>query len=592
MDYYFQAVVCASLGHSVLLHTMIRAVVLFFLSFFAASASIHAQHASRSGFRSPLNIPLNLSGNFGEFRNNHFHTGLDIKTQGREGLDVFAVTGGCVSRIRVGPYGYGNALYIDHPNGYTSVYAHLSEFNHEIEAYLRKAQYDLESWEVDLYPAPGTLCVDSSAVIAKSGNSGSSGGPHLHFEIRETATEWPVNPLLWDFPVADQRAPLVKGVVIKPIGKKAFVEGSQRDQLFPTRASTGEVSLLQGRPIEVHGSIGVGIHTLDLLDGNANVCGVYRIDVYLNDTLVYAQQIDQLDFSTNRHLNAHADYQRFKRDKISVHRTFRLPANRLPIYKTIRNNGVIELERGQTAAIRAEVSDVHGNTTTLRFQLKGGPPGRSEETVWPEGTTLFRYDRRNFMQTDSCSVYVPEGVLYDDTPVWIARASGRLGRTNQHYADHFEIGNRFEPVNDTFLVRLTPRAMSDEFHEKLVLLHYDPDKKRYSARGGRFINGAVTAQVKEFGTYTLGIDTTPPVIRVIRIDRNRLEYKVTDDLSGVAEIRAEVDGRWIRMHYDPKRNLIWHDGKQDGVLQKDSREVVLVVGDERGNANEVRSKLP
>lgn len=570
---------------------MIRALIFFLFAAFATPAMLQAQHASRTGFRPPLDIPLNLSGNFGEFRNNHFHTGLDLKTQGREGLSVFAVTGGCVSRIRVGPYGYGNALYIDHPNGYTSVYAHLSVFSPEIEAYLRKAQYDLESWEVDLYPSPGSLCVDSSAVIAKTGNSGSSGGPHLHFEIRETETEWPVNPLLWDFPVADQRAPLVKGVVIAPRGINAFVEGSQRDQLFPTRASTGEINLLQGKAIEVHGPVGVGIHTIDLLDGNANVCGVYRIDVYVNDTLVYAQQIDRLDFATNRQLNAHADYPRFKRDKMSVHRTFRLPANRLPIYKTIRNNGVIELTQGQIAAIRVEVGDVHGNTTTLRFQLRGGSPGRSEKSVWPEGTKLFRYDRRNFLQTDSCSVYMPEGVLYDDTPVWVSRVSGRPGRNNT-FAVHFEIGNRYEPANDTFLVRLTPRALPEELTDKLLLLHYDPDKQRYSSRGGRFINGAVTAQVKEFGTYTLGLDTVPPVIRPIRIDRNRLEYKISDDLSGVEEIRAEVNGCWIRMHYDPKRNLIWHDGKQDGVMSAESREVVLRVTDECRNVTELRSKLP
>lgn len=570
---------------------MIRALTFFLFAALGTHGTLQAQHASRTGFRPPLDIPLNLSGNFGEFRTNHFHTGLDLKTQGREGLSVFAVTGGCVSRIRVGPYGYGNVLYIDHPNGYTSVYAHLSVFNPEIEAYLQKAQYDLESWEVDLYPAPGSLCVDSSAVIAKSGNSGSSGGPHLHFELRETETEWPVNPLLWDFPIADQRAPLVKGVIITPRGKHAFVEGSQRDQLFPTRASTGEVTLLQNKAIEVYGPIGVGIHTLDLLDGNANVCGVYRIDLYLNDTLVFEQRIDHLDFAVNRQLNAHADFPRLKRDKMSVHRTFRLPANRLPIYKTIRNNGVIELHKGENAAVRVEVSDVHNNTTTLRFQLKASEPGRAEKMVWPEGTTLFRYDRRNFLQADSCSVYVPEGVLYDDVPVWINRTSGRPGRNNT-FAAHYEIGNRYEPANDTFLVRLTPRALPEELTDKLVLLHYDPDKQRYSSRGGRFINGAVTAQVKEFGTYTLGLDTVPPVIRPIRIDRNRLEYKISDDLSGVEEIRAEVDGRWIRMHYDPKRNLIWHDGKQDGVMSAESREVVLRVIDERRNVAEWRSKLP
>lgn len=541
----------------------------------------YAQHGSRSGFRSPLDIPLNLSGNFGEFRTNHFHTGLDVKTQGREGLRVFAVTGGCVSRIRVGPYGYGNALYLDHPNGYTSVYAHLSEFNSAIAEYVMTAQYDLESWDVDLHLPPNTLCVDSSAVIALSGNSGSSGGPHLHFEIRETQTEFPVNPLLWDFPVVDSRAPLVKGVQLTPLSDSSQVMGTQRSQLFETRESTGQVALQRSSPIEVSGPFGIGIHTLDLLDGNANVCGIYRIVVAVDGEKVFEQVIDKLDFAINRQLNAHADYRLLRSEKKSIHRTFVLPDNRLPIYRTIRGSGAIHLNRGHEALITVEVSDVHGNTTVLRFKVKDtGFRGAPEAEVLPEGAVLFAYDRPNTLRTDSCSMFMPEGRLYEDTRVWIARPSGRQAA----FSPHYEVGNSFNPVHDTFLLRIRTRQVPEALTEKVLVVHYDSEKRRYSPRGGHWSHGEISVRVREFGEYAVAIDTLPPTIKVLRADRNRLEYRITDNLSGIDHIEARVDGRWVRMHYDPKRNLIWHNAAEDGIIDRASKQVVLRVTDERGNS--------
>lgn len=554
----------------------------------SSSFVVRAQHASRSGFHSPLNIPLNLSGNFGEFRSNHFHTGIDIKTEGREGLNVFAVTGGWVSRIRVGAYGFGNALYVVHPNGYTSVYGHLLNFNSSIEAYLKDAQYARESWEVDLYLDAGVLTVDSAEVIGRSGNSGSSGGPHLHFEIRETQTEFPVNPLLWDFPVADSRAPLVKGILVVPLSDSSLVLGTQKEQLFETKSATGTIALVRSTPIEVSGPFGIGVHTLDLLDGNSNTCGVFSIEVFLDGQQHFLQEMDRLDFAINRQMNAHADFRRFKTDRKSFHRTFVLPDNRLPIYKTIKGNGRIELLDDGVHELRVVVRDVHANATTLSFKVKqvAGKFAKAEQ-VLPTGAKLCKYDEVNTLRTDSCNVFIPLGRLYDDTWVWVEQTSGRQAEASPH----FQIGNRFEPVHDTFVVKIRPKMVPEELQSKLLVVYYDVDKQRYSPRGGSFSRGWMEADVKEFGQYAVAIDTLAPVIKLRRLDRSHIELTVSDNLSGIAEIRARVDGKWIRMHHDPKRNLIWHEAKEDGVIQSTSQLFELTVTDERGNVASFSSRF-
>lgn len=560
-------------------------LLIVFLCFIFAAKAADAQFASRSGFHPPLDPPLNLSGNFGEFRTNHFHTGIDLKTGGREGLPVYAAQGGFVSRIKVSAYGYGNALYIDHPNGYTTVYGHLRDFGPEIEAFLREAQYELESWEVDLYPGRDQLLVDSAEVVGWSGNTGSSGGPHLHFEIRETESEFPMNPLLWDFPVADTRAPLLKGIQIEPLTDTSTVQGSSRPQLFDTRGSSGRVSLYRNEPIEVYGTVGVGVHTIDLLNGNSNVCGIYRLKLYLDDQLIYDQQIDSLNFATNRFMNAHADYEALRSNRKSIHRTFRLPYNRLPIYKTVLNEGRITLTDDEVHNIRVEVFDVHGNPSSLTFTMKrgadsGSASSGSTATLQQEGAKLLRFDQVNTLRTDSCNAYIPEGRLYDDCYAAISRHN----RDQTNYSAYYTIGNPFEPVHDEFILKIKARELPDSLSDKLLMVKVDASRNRIYASGGDFKLGWVTARVKEFGTYALELDTVAPTIRERQCNRSGISFTITDDLSGIEGYEARIDGEWIRMYYEPKRARIRHELK-DGVVNENSSLFELRVWDERGNVS-------
>lgn len=542
----------------------------------------HAQ--KRKDLKAPLDIPLNLSGNFGEFRSNHFHSGLDIKTQGREGLPVYASGPGYVSRIKVSPYGYGNALYIDHPNGYTTVYAHLSAFNPQITAFLRKAQYDLESFEVDLYPGVDQLPVGTHEEIGKSGNSGSSGGPHLHFEIRETATELPVNPLLWDFPVADHRAPLVHELTVYPLSDSSFVEGSSYPVSFASARSHGTVTLKHSQPIGISGPVGLGIHTLDLLDNNSNSCGIYRLEMYLDDSLIVEQVIDKLDFGTKRFMNAHADYKVLKKDRKSIHKTYLLPFNELTIYKQIKNKGVIELQDNRVHKLKFIVEDVHGNRSTLSAQLVRSDEHRQEDVIRAQHNKekIFDYARVNALRTEGCSVYMPPGRLYDDVMVWIDEKDSVAGS----YSATYEVGDYYVPIHEPYLISLKVGDFPDSLQSKLLVVRKGRGSRRF-AQGGKYKLGWVETRIRSFGTYYVGMDTEAPVIRKIILAENmrgrpQIKVKATDNLSGIESYRATMDGQWVLMEYDAKRALFTHTF-DEALTPKGKHVFQFSVTDERGN---------
>ena len=561
--------------------------VFLILACLSAIVETQAQQGIRTGLSSPLDIPLNLSGNFGEFRSNHFHTGLDIKTQGKEGLKVYASQRGTVSRVKVGPYGFGNALYIDHPNGLTTVYAHLQSFSPKIDSLLEAEQYRLQTWEIEWYPEPNTLFVDSSEVIGRSGNSGSSGGPHLHYEIRETATEFPLNPLLWDFEIADHQAPMIKGLYVIPVSDSSEVAGGSQEMYIAAVNTTGKVTLQQKGVIDVSGPIGLGIHTIDVLDGNSNLCGIYSIVMSLDGEEVYKQEMDILDFSANRFLNAHALYPAFKKNKSSVHKTYRLPYNRLPIYKTIRDNGQIELQDDQVHTLAVEVKDVHGNKSSCSINIRRvrRKAQSAQSDLAPRGVKVFKYDSVNTLRTDSCNIYMPEGRLYDDADVWIAP---RKGDTSL-YSMLYEIGDRMTPLQDTYVLKIKTREVAPGKEDKLLIMRYDGSK--YISMGGAYKLGWMILDVKEFGVFCVGIDDISPTIKQREFvlpktgTKAQISFNISDNLSGISRYEAKADGEWVRMHWDPKRAFLWYDAS-DGKITAHTKRFELKVWDERGNVRE------
>ena len=280
-------------------------------------------------FTNPLDITNYLAGNFGELRNNHFHSGLDIKTQQREGLNVYAVGDGYISRINISPTGYGNALYIDHPNGYTSVYAHLQKFNEEIEKYVRAYQYKNETFAVEIYPNKNELKITQKDLIALSGNSGGSGGPHLHFEIRDTKSEEPINPFLFGFDIPDTQKPSITGMYIYPINGQ--VNGKK-----------SRMSIADGGVVNAIGKIGFGIKTYDKHNGAQNNNGTYKIDIFVNEEQIYGFTASRLAFDETRAINSVCDFEDIQKNNSWVYQSHVQEGNPLRLFSNLKDYGTLD----------------------------------------------------------------------------------------------------------------------------------------------------------------------------------------------------------------------------------------------------------
>ncbi|NNE70347.1 MAG: M23 family metallopeptidase, partial [Rhodothermales bacterium] len=398
-------------------------------------------------FRSPLGIPISLSGNFAEMRSNHFHTGLDIRTNAQTGYRVYAAAGGTVVRVAVSGGGYGNALYVQHPNGYTTVYAHLDRFEEPIASYVKEMQYRQRSFSVNLFPEAGRFRYAKGDVIAYSGNSGSSGGPHLHFEIRDTATSEPLNPLFFGLPVDDTTRPRVYllKVYVKDATGMAAVVAASGDTIATARpdrparveavatAQPGQYALARGAHVAAQGEVAFGIRAHDYHDRSQMRLGLYTTTLTAGELPIFRSRMERLNFSRQRYINAHLDYRERLINRLWVQRSHLLEGNALPLYETERR-GYLSVRPGDVVPMRYDLADAYGNESRLAFEVRGAdlpappPPRREGYLVAP--------DRAESLVMPGVIVRIPRGALYEDVELLYSSAERPSGAFSRRHNIH------------------------------------------------------------------------------------------------------------------------------------------------------------
>jgi len=540
---------------------MIRTLnFIFFLCLAIYGFSQHSTNYPKDYFRSPLDIPLLLSGNFGELRNNHFHSGLDIKTQGVEGKNVYAIADGYVSRIKIMPNGYGKIIYIDHPNGYTSTYAHLQQFKGKIAEEIKRYQYEKESFEIDYFPPDTLLRVKKGDIIALSGNSGSSGGPHLHFEIRETATEFAINPLLFGFDIKDNIPPVIKSISVFPLNDTSFVNNRNVTQEFNAVKSNGNYQVLSS--ISAYGLIGVGINSSDQQSGASNQNGTYSVMLFDNNELFYKTELSSFHFNHNRAMNSFIDYELYHRKKIRYQRSYVEPNNPLTVYKEKKNSGSMLVKDNEARTINLIVGDLNKNTSMLSFTIHGKKPELIEtSTIKAKVDTVLNCFIENTLDKHNIIVTFPKGVLYSDLHLQFQEKPALKSSLTPVYQIH----NGYTPIHDVIEVSIKPGRITDEQRKKAVIVNIDQNGTIFS-RGGEWRNNYLTAKSKLLGGYTIMLDTVAPHINPVNIFPNKnmsanwsITATISDNLSGIKTYRAEIDGKWILMDYDGKTAKLTHE---------------------------------
>jgi murein DD-endopeptidase MepM/ murein hydrolase activator NlpD len=536
-------------------------------------------------FLPPLSIPMYLSGNFGEIRTDHFHSGIDIKTQGSIGHLVYAVDEGFVSRIKVQSNGYGKTIYVSHPNGYTSVYGHLDRYREDIAAYVKDIQYEQRSHTVDLYLKQGTFPLERGELIAYSGNTGSSTGPHLHFEIRSSANQHPTNVLSYNFDIKDGISPRFRSLFFYPMDSECRINGKAERISSKVRLYNGTYSLPHGVSIEAWGILGISVEVFDYLDGSANRCGIYSLEMYVDGQLSYKHVMDEFSFSETRYINASTDYEERIRSSTKAHRLHRLPNDQLRIYDRHTENKALLIDEQRDYPVRIVATDVAGNSSSLKFTVRGRAKTSIQDST-AKDLIYMDFRERNHFQNGPVKVEIPANALYQE----LAFSSGNSPALNGTLTPFYQIASEEVAIHRPYTLSIRCPEIESSLYDKLLLVSHDAAGNLASA-GGVYHDGAVVASLRKFGKYAVALDTIAPEISFrgkLEEDmtgRKELRFTIRDELSGISSYEGYIDNHWALFEYDPKNELLTYTFDPQYLTPDSEHELELYVSDDKGNVN-------
>ena len=549
--------------------------------------------ANRKMFVSPLKTPVLLSANFGELRSDHFHSGLDIKTQGVIGKEVVAAASGYIYRISISSSGFGKTLYMRHPSGYSTVYAHLDRFIPEIEEYVVARQYEKKSFSVNIFPPKNRFTFDQHDLIAYSGNSGSSTGPHLHFEIRKSDNEEPLNPLLFELGIEDNIKPVIERLVVYPVKSNSYVNNQNKPFQFSVTGSKGNYHLTNQRPINISGAAGFGIKSFDLLNNSHNKCGIYSITLEVDSNIVYVYKMDRFSFSEYRYINSHIDYEILMKEKIYVEKLFLQPNNRLRSYRDVVNNGIVTFDDGRKHFVRIIVTDKHNNESTLSFNVNSVSQPEVARQKEENHYVVMPYSRNNRFVTDKVMVNIPAGTLYDTLFFEYSKSARKRGMLSEAHQIH----NRFTPVHKSYSLSIKPDTVLPGKEDQMLIVQTNLNGKDIPLRTS-WNNGLLTANPMSLGTFYIGIDTVSPAITPIGFapdsdlsSRKDIKFRISDSFSGIRTYEPSIDGKWALFEYDQKNNLLIYRFDPKRITKGTRHNLVLKVTDNAGNLSTFKSSF-
>jgi len=563
-------------------------------SFVLVICSIFTLYAQNShdneSFISPIKPPFFFAGDFGELRPSHFHSGLDFRTQGKTGLPVYAVKDGYISRIGISPTGYGNALYMNHSDGTTSVYGHLSKFHPQIQEYLTGKQYDRESFQINLTLSSDKFIFKKGEIIAWTGNSGSSGGPHLHFEIRDTRSERAFNPIFNHLGITDNSAPKIIALYCYPLSENSNVGQDRVKKRFEVVTVPGGYRLKSNAPVQLFGKIGFGIQAEDYFNGTGLRCGIYSATLICDGKELFGFKMDNFSLLDARYANSQADYEEHLQSNRWIERLFKFPGNYLDIYFPAKGNGILNLEDGKEHNFEIVVSDAFKNKADLKFRCvnkRSQLPYKNKPF-----TKQFFYDKANEFENEKIRIQIPRGALYDNLKFDYKSSPKPLGC----YSELHQVHNMFVPLHIPYSLSIRCNSLPNNMEDKALIVSVNPSTGKKTAIGGKYSKGWVNAETYLLGSFTVTIDKTPPTILPLSIkdkkrltDPHKVQFHIADDLSGIKSYRGEIDGKWVLFEYDEKTGTLTHTFDPERMPMGRSHLLRLVVTDNRENRSEYKA---
>ncbi len=548
----------------------------FFLFYLLFCSTLFAQNNfPKDYFSPPLDIPMQLSGNFGELRPNHFHAGFDFKTQQKEGLKVYASAEGYVSRIKISTFGNGKTIYITHPNGYTTVYAHLQKAVGPIQDFITNTHYKEQSFEIEMYLKPGEIPIKKGEWIAVSGNTGASEGPHLHYEIRDSKTEFIINPMLFGFDSGfrDTKKPVISGLYVYPLFSST-VNTSKRPILLNTALQKDGTYLAD--KVLANGPIGFGIIANDYDDVSFNKNGVYSVNSFLNGQPKFGYQFDTHSFDDMRYVNAMIDYAKYKKTGQRVQKLFMKNKYDLAFIATDETKGQITPTPNLDNVYRIEVADFFGNKSEITVPIQYD----SSVALIPAEPVVSNYflvaNKDNIFEKENASVFFPAGTFYDD------------------FALNFDVKDKTlylhddsVPAHSNFTISLTDTTLSKELLEKTFIARLDGEKINYNSTFRK--DSVFSAKVKTLGKYKLVTDTLAPKVSIAKpiegkwLSQDAIRLQISDLGSGIKTYNGFLNGQWVLFEYNNKTRTITHYFNDDFLLNG-ANELKVIVTDAMGNS--------